>query len=113
MINVSEKFLRRWAILAMVIFGVLLLLNFLPNHVFSSFADQVTALKSSPFGFAVLALVTIPATLVVSGFYLLMLVECGFARSLPRQSAWLLFLVLVPVVSGFVYFYGTRSRGRS
>lgn len=109
MVNLSDSFLRRWAVLAMVILGVLALLNLLPSHMLSTIDNELSALKDSPVGFAFLALVTLPATVVVAGFYFLMLVECGFAKRLPRQPAWLLFLVIVPLVSAFVYFYHTRS----
>ena len=108
MTTLDEGFLRKWAVLAMVLLAIIVIVGVLPGHVQTILSEKLLSLKSSTWGFVALALVCIPAVMIVLGFYALMLIECGFAKKLRYQAAWLLFMFLIPPLSAFVYYYHTR-----
>ena len=103
-LETPEPWLRWWAISAMI---VVCLLGILP----SSFVRDGVSLIEAPtiVNYAVKAFITGTILFLVLGFYLRMLLECGFARAVPYRSGWLFLIILVPLVSAFIYYWTTRS----
>ena len=46
----------------------------------------------------------------IFGFYLATFFESGFSRAVGMRGAWLLVLLVIPVLSAFVYLFVTRSQ---
>jgi len=46
---------------------------------------------------------------VIGGFYLRMIWDCLSAQHDPRRFLWLAFLIFIPVISAYIYFFVTRS----
>ena len=101
----SDTVLRIWAVAAMVIVAVLWLM---PVDMAQGLSRLATT-GSSLGGFVARLLVTVIILIVVLGFYLLMLWECGFAKNIRNRSVWLIVLLLLPILSAFIYFWVTRS----
>jgi hypothetical protein len=59
--------------------------------------------------YALKAMISGAILVLVLGFYLRMLFECGFGRDIPQRGAWLALLVMLPLVSAHIYFWVTRS----
>ncbi|MGP8033143.1 MAG: hypothetical protein ACLPQ6_03275 [Steroidobacteraceae bacterium] len=100
----SNAVLRIWAVAAMAIVALLWMVPV-------DMAPRLNSLAvgSSFGGFIARLLVTTIILVVVLGFYFRMLWECGFAKDIRNRSAWLIVLILVPIVSAFAYFWVTRS----
>jgi hypothetical protein len=100
----SNTVLRIWAIAAMVMTAGLWLVPL-------EMAQRLNALAIgvSFWGFVGRVLVTTIILVIVLGFYLRMLWECGFEKSIRNRSPWLVFLLVIPIVSAFIYYWVTRS----
>ena len=95
--NKIERWYRVWAIAAMVI---VVAVAPLPQELYRSiFTSSVLGQVASG-----------AVALIVGGFYFLMFLECGLGKDLAYRWRWMVFFVLVPIVSSFVYFFVTRSR---
>jgi hypothetical protein len=104
MVETSDRRLRWWAISAMVIVGILAVF---PRETFNNLTNLLEA--STIINFIVKTLITGSILFLVLGFYFRMLLECGFSRNVDHRGAWLTLLILVPLVSAFIYYWITRS----
>jgi hypothetical protein len=104
MFETHEQRLRWWAISAAIIVGILAVL---PSGAFTALTDLLEA--PTVVNYIVKTLLTGAVLFLVLGFYLRMLFECGFARNICHRGAWLTLLILVPLVSAFIYYWATRS----
>jgi hypothetical protein len=104
MFETHEQRLHWWAVSAAIIVGVLALL---PRDAFRTLMEMLAA--PTIFNYITKTLLTGTVLFLVLGFYLRMLFECGFARNVSHRGAWLALLILVPLVSAFIYYWGTRS----
>ena len=101
----QDSALRVWALAAMALVAVLMVL---PADVMERGSSALLADRSF-MGLVLKTVITGTMLVVVLGFYLRMFWECGVAKDIRHRSAWLLFLIFVPIVSAFVYFWVTRS----
>jgi hypothetical protein len=99
-----EKRLRLWAISAAIVVGILAILSDGALRTLTSLLEAPTIIN-----YIVKTLLTGAVLFLVLGFYLRMLFECGFARSIRHRGAWLTLLIVVPLVSAFIYYWTTRS----
>jgi hypothetical protein len=104
MVETSDRRLRWWAISAMVIVGILAVL---PRGMFKNLTDLLEA--PTVTNYIVETLISGAILFLVLGFYFRMLFECGFRRDVRHRGAWLTLLILVPLVSAFIYYWITRS----
>lgn len=101
----NEKLLRAWAIAAML---VVVLVALTPLEIL-----EAAALKLSPPPLAnLLAGILVAGTILVLvlGFHLLMLYECGFDKEIRHRTFWMTTLILIPLLSAFAYYWITRSK---
>ena len=47
--------------------------------------------------------------IIIGGFYLRMILECLKQKADRHRALWLLFLIAIPIISGYVYFFITNS----
>jgi hypothetical protein len=92
----SERLLRWWNGLALLLVGFLAAL---PGHLLPGTPPRtVGGYIFSGVGGVLLA-----------GFWLRILFECMFGRTVRRRTPWLIFLLVFPLFSAFIYFATTRS----
>lgn len=103
---VKEVVLRWWASAGTIILIVFLMI---PNEAKRWIAEELST-PSSITQYSISILVVGGFLILVLAFYFLMLYECGFSKGLRYQSFWLLFIILVPLVSSFIYYWVTRSK---
>jgi hypothetical protein len=100
----SERRLRLWAIASM---AIVIAMVTLPVEGVKNLTNLFEA--SSPIDYVFKVLFTGTILLLVLGFYLRMLLECGFGQRVHYRGAWLALLIFVPLVSAYVYYWVTRS----
>jgi hypothetical protein len=99
--NKHDTRLRWWAIIALVLIGTIYALP-------ASILEILVVRRDTNIIFR--ALIAGTLLVVILGFYLRMFFECAFSPGVYRRGGWLLLFILLPVFSGFVYFFVTRSR---
>ena len=97
---VTERYLRWWAILALVLIGAVYTLRRSTLEVLIERPETSILIRIAVAGLLLVAIL---------GFFLRMFFECAFSRDVYRRGAWLLLLICVPIFSAFVYFFVTRS----
>lgn len=98
--NRQDVRLKWWAVAALILTAIFFLLRDSIAGVFNTPVDTYLYLKIA---------INVIMLGVVLGFYLRMLLECGFSRDVSRRGAWLFLLIVVPVLSAFIYYFVTRS----
>lgn len=98
--NRQDTRVRWWA-------GVALMLTV----IFYVFRSPIAHVLNTPAGTHLFPKIAINVIMlaVVLGFYLRMLLECGFSRDVSKRGAWLILLIIVPVFSAFICYFVTRS----
>jgi hypothetical protein len=104
MVRTYEQNLRWWAISAAMI---VVILSVLPTRAFRALIFALEA--PTVINYVAKKLLAGIVLVVVLGFYLRMVFECGFARNIYHRGAWLTLLIIVPLVSAFIYYWVTRS----
>ena len=98
--NSQDARLKWWAIAALMLTAIFYVFR-------ASLANVLNTPASTYLPFKIAINVIMLG--VVLGFYLRMLLECGFSRDVSRRGAWLILLIVVPVLSAFIYYFVTRS----
>ena len=98
-----ETLLRWWAIAATAILG---LLAIAPVETIERIMGELSS--STVFQTVVRVLIVGTILVLVLGFYLYMLIECGLAKEVNHRSFWLMILIIIPLLSAFLYFAVTR-----
>lgn len=99
--NEQNSNLRRWAIAAATLVGVVFALPTSVLKVLVTDPDTNILIRAVIAGILIV---------VILGFYLRMFFECAFSTDVRRRGAWLLLFVVIPIFSAFVYFFVTRSK---
>src|SRR6185437_6653363 len=101
-----EKHLRTWCIVSMIlVLGMIVVPPEVGERVLGS--AKVTSLAD----FAIKCAITVALLVAIPGFYVRMLYECGFAKHTRLRGAWLALLLLLPILSVYIYYWTTRSKG--
>lgn len=98
--NRQDARLKWWAVAALMLTAIFFIFRASIADVFNTPASTYLLFKIA---------INIIMLGVVLGFYLRMLLECGFSRDVRRRGAWLTLLIAVPVLSAFIYYFVTRS----
>ncbi len=106
-----EKYIRHWVIGSMIVLGTLVFFNLLPLETQNSVISVLFQRPTTSLGYLVADLFVVSVLFFLVGFHLYILFECGFAKGLRRQGAWLLFIVIVPILSSYIYYWAIRYRG--
>jgi hypothetical protein len=102
--NASEERLRWWAIFATI---AIIAIAVLPTETWRTLISLLDA--PTIFNYTIKAVFSGTILFLVLGFYVRMLFECGFGHSISHRGAWLVLLIIVPMISALIYYWITRS----
>jgi cytochrome bd-type quinol oxidase subunit 2 len=104
----SERFMKSWAVTALLMVIVIALL---PSSALQSiftddpFASRIQRILSAALAVSIL--------IVVLGCQLKMLFECGINKRVAHRSWWLIALIFIPLVPAFLFFWFGRPKSGS